>query len=117
MGPEEGTNEWVQYDFGEPRRVGGTSVYWWDDSRLGRHCAAPMSWRLVFRKPDGTWEPVRARDEFGTKLDTTNTVEFEPVETAITVLRIEVKLRPNLSAGILRWEVSPAATAPRPGLP
>ena len=107
-----GTDEWVQYDFGQPRRVGGTSVYWWDDSRLGRHCAAPMSWRLVFRKPDGTWEPVRARDEFGTKLDTANTVEFEPVET--TALRIEVKLRPNLSAGILQWQVSPAATAPRP---
>ena len=35
-----GTNEWVQYDFGQPRRVGGTSVYWWDDHRLGRHCAA-----------------------------------------------------------------------------
>ena len=110
-----GTDEWVQYDFDQPRRVGGTSVYWWDDSRLGRHCAAPMSWRLVFRKPDGTWEPVRARDEFGTKLDTANTVEFEPVET--TALRIEVKLRPNLSAGILQWQVSPAATAPRPGLP
>ena len=110
-----GTDEWVQYDFDQPRRVGGTSVYWWDDSRLGRHCAAPKSWRLVFRKPDGTWEPVRARDEFGTKLDTANTVEFEPVET--TALRIEVKLRPNLSAGILQWQVSPPATAPRPGLP
>jgi hypothetical protein len=110
-----GTNEWVQYDFDQPRRVDGTSVYWWDDSRLGRHCAAPMSWRLVFRKPDGTWEPVRARDEFGTKLDTANTVEFEPVET--TALRIEVKLRPNLSAGILQWQVSPAATAPRPSSP
>ena len=110
-----GTDEWVQYDFDQPRRVGGTSVYWWDDSRLGRHCAAPRSWRLVFRKPDGTWEPVRARDEFGTKLDTANTVEFEPVET--TALRIEVKLRPNLSAGILQWQVSPPATAPRPGLP
>ncbi len=74
-----------------------------------------MSWRLVFRKPDGTWEAVRARDEFGTRLDTANTVEFEPVET--TALRIEVKLRPNLSAGILQWLVSPAATALRSGLP
>ena len=60
-----GTDEWVQYDFGQPRRVGGTSVYWWDDSRLGRHCAAPMSWRLVFRKPDGTWEPVRGATNSG----------------------------------------------------
>ena len=78
-------------------------------------CAPPLSWRLVFRKPDGTWEPVRARDEFGTRLDTANLVKFEPVET--TALRIEVKLRPNLSAGILQWQVSPTATAPEPGLP
>ena len=110
-----GTDEWVQYDFGEPRRVGGTSVYWWDDSRLGRHCAAPLSWRLLFRKPDGTWEPVRTHDEFGTKLDTANKVEFEPVET--TAIRIEAKLRPNLSAGILEWQVIPAASAPRAYLP
>jgi DUF1680 family protein len=109
-----GTDEWVQYEFGQPRRVGGMSVYWWDDSRLGRHCATPLSWRLVFRKPDGTWEQVRAHDEFGTKLDTANTVEFEPVET--TALRIEVKLPPNLSAGILQWQVSPAAAAPGPDL-
>jgi hypothetical protein len=40
---------------------------------------------------------------------------LEPVET--TALRIEVKLRPNLSAGILDWQVSPAATTPTPVLP
>ncbi len=43
----------------QPRRVGVASVYWWADGRLGRHCIAPTSRRLVFRKPDGTWEPVR----------------------------------------------------------
>ena len=36
-----GTDEWVQYDFDQLRRVGGTSVYWWDDSRLGRHAPRP----------------------------------------------------------------------------
>jgi hypothetical protein len=108
----KGTDEWVQYDFDQPRRVGAASVYWWDDGRLGRHCAAPTSWRLVCRKPDGTWEPVRARNEFGTKLNTFNTVEFDPVET--TALRIEANLRPNLSAGILQWQVFPAQSTPRP---
>jgi DUF1680 family protein len=110
-----GTDEWAQYDFDQPRRVNSTSVYWWDDSRLGRHCAAPMRWRLLFRKPDGTWQPVRSRDGFLTKLDTANNVDFEPVNT--TNLRIEVKLRPNLSAGILEWQVSPPAPAPSPNRP
>ena len=108
-----GTKEWVQYDFDQPRMVSSTSVYWWDDARIGRHCATPTSWRLVYRKPDGKWEPVRARNEFGTKLDTDNTVEFGAVET--TALRIEAKLRPNLSAGILQWQVFPAASGPGPG--
>ena len=92
MGPE-GNGRVGAVRLEEPRRVGGTSVYWWDDvgSAVLRRAD---EWRLVFRKPDGTWEPVRARDEFGTRLDTANTVEFEPVET--TALRIEVKLRPNL---------------------
>ncbi|MDG3007857.1 glycoside hydrolase family 127 protein [Paludisphaera mucosa] len=103
-----GTDEWAQYDFGRPRAVGSASVYWWDDHRLGRHCAPPASWRMVFRKPDGSWEPVRVRGEYGTKLDAPNTVEFEPVET--TALRIEAKLQPGLSAGILQWQVSPAPT-------
>ena len=106
-----GTTEWAQYDFDQSRVVGAVGVYWWDDARLGRHCAAPTSWRLLFRKPDGSWEPVRTRGEFGTKLDTFNTVEFDPVETS--ALRIEAKLRPNLSAGILQWRVS--STGPEPG--
>jgi DUF1680 family protein len=107
-----GTGEWAQYDFDRPRMVGSVGVYWWDDARLGRHCAAPTSWRLLFRKPDGSWEPVRTRGEFGTKLDTFNTVDFDPVETS--ALRIEAKLRPNLSAGILQWRVSSTAPGPDP---
>ena len=53
-----------------------------------------MSWRLVFRKPDGTWEQVRARGEFGTKLDTANTVEFEPVDDDGTSHRGEAPAKP-----------------------
>ncbi len=109
-----GTEEWAQYDFDQPRVIGGASVYWWDDHRLGRHCAAPTSWRLLFRKPDGSWEPVRAlRKRVRHEVDVANAVEFEPIET--TALRIEAKLRPGLSAGILQWQVSPPANARTPG--
>jgi hypothetical protein len=107
----KGTTEWAQYDFDQPRTVSVVNVYWWDDSRAGRHCGAPQSWRLLYRKPDGRWEPVKARDEFGTRLDTFNTVKFEPVET--TALRIEAQLQPKLSAGILQWQVSVATTSPK----
>ena len=108
-----GSAEWAQYEVDRPQRVGGVSVYWWDDHRLGRRCAAPENWRLAYRKTDGTWEPVRARGEYGTRLDEPNAVEFDPVET--TAIRIEAKLRPDLSAGILQWWVTPAGppAAPR----
>jgi hypothetical protein len=99
-----GTSEWVQYDFDQPRTVSSVSVYWWDDHRLGRHCAAPKSWRLMYRTQDGQWKPVKARGEFGTKLEMYNAVEFEPVQT--TALRIEVELPKDLSSGILQWQVS-----------
>jgi hypothetical protein len=101
-----GTKEWAQYDFDQPRRVNRVEVYWWDDARKGRDCAAPASWRLLYRKADGTWESVKAKDEFGTTLDQFNTVTFEPVET--TALRIDAQLQPKLSAGILLWRVSPS---------
>lgn len=107
-----GTLERAQYEFDQPLTVGSVGVYWWDDARLGRHCAAPTSWRLLFRTPDGSWKPVRPRGEFGAKLDVFNTVGFDPVETS--ALRIEAKLRPTLSAGILEWRVSSAAPAPGP---
>jgi DUF1680 family protein len=107
-----GTDEWAQFDFDRTRKVDAVGVYWWDDARLGRHCAAPTSWRLLFRKTDGSWEPVRTKGEFGTKLDTFNSVEFDPVETS--ALRLEAKLRPNLSAGILQWRVSSSAPEPDP---
>jgi hypothetical protein len=104
----KGTTEWAQYEFDQPQRVGGVEVYWWDDSRQGRGCGAPERWQLLYRKADGSWVPVTPRGgEFGTKLDAFNVVAFEPVET--TALRIEAKLQPELSAGILQWRVTPAA--------
>jgi hypothetical protein len=41
--------------------------------------------------------------DYGTALDRFNKVTFEPVET--TAIRLEVILRPDYSAGILRWKV------------
>jgi hypothetical protein len=97
-----GTAEWVQYDFGKPRKVSFVEVYWFDDTGMGS-CRAPQSWRLLYQ--DGEhWKPVEASSQFGTRLDAYNRVEFKAVET--TALRLEAQLKPNFSAGILEWKVN-----------
>ncbi|HMJ66423.1 MAG TPA: beta-L-arabinofuranosidase domain-containing protein, partial [Candidatus Binatia bacterium] len=94
-----GTTEWVQYDFGSPRRVSEVAVYWFDDAPRGGS-RAPASWKLLYKQGNG-WKPVDAR--FGTDLNDYNRATFPPVQT--TALRIEVRLRPNFSGGILEWKV------------
>jgi len=99
--PHKGTTEWVQYDFSQPTKVTGVSVYWFDDTGVGR-CQVPASWKVLFR--DGElWKEVRnARTEPVAK-DKFNPVAFDAVTT--TALRLEVQLPPDFSSGILEWQV------------
>ena len=106
-----GTTEWVQYDFGKPETVSSVEVYWWDERRIGAHCRVPASWRLLYQeaetwKPvaaDAIWKPVPGADAFGTEMDRFNRTEFSPVRAK--ALRIEVRLQPEWSGGILEWRV------------
>jgi hypothetical protein len=95
-----GTTEWIQQTFPAKRKVSAASVYWFNDSGAGA-CRVPASWRVLYL--DGTaWKPVTATTGYGTKPDTFNRSGFEPVQT--TALRIEVKLQPDYSGGILEWK-------------
>lgn len=114
--PRRGSAEWAQLDFGKPKKVSGISVYWFDDTGTGS-CRVPASWRLLWKvgaekdggekegaeKDGGEWKPVEGASAYGTRRDAYNTVSFEPVET--TALRIEVRLGPGVSGGILEWKV------------
>ena len=99
-----GTTEWVQYDFaGGPRKVSTAAVYWFDDEPAGGRCRVPQSWTLLYRDAAGGWKPVANATEHGTEKDAFNAVKFDPVET--TALRLEARLRPDFSGGILEWRV------------
>ncbi len=98
-----GTTEWVSYQFPEPRKLGRAAVYWFDDTGKGG-CRVPQSWRLLWR--DGSeWKEVKLTggSAYGTAPDRLNEVTFEPVTAR--VLKLEVRLRPEFSGGILEWEV------------
>jgi uncharacterized protein len=99
----KGSTEWVSYVFPKPRKVGTAAVYWFDDTGRGS-CRAPAEWRLLWR--DGAdWKPVRLTGDatYATKLDAFNRVTFAPVTTR--ELKLEVKLKPGFSGGILEWTV------------
>jgi DUF1680 family protein len=105
-----GAAEWAQYTFNRPTRLSAVSVYWWDETRVNRHCRVPASWRLVYRTPAGEWAPVTGASVYGTAVDRFNRVAFDPVET--TAIRIEAQLQPNWSGGILEWALEEPSAAP-----
>jgi len=96
-----GTAEWVEHGFAKPAKVSSVAVYWYDDAPTGG-CRAPESWKLFYRIGE-SWLPVEEATATGTELDKYNRVQFKAVET--TGLRIEVRLKPNYSAGILEWKI------------
>lgn len=99
--PHKGSEEWLEYEWEEPKRVRSVSIYWFDDTGVGQ-CRTPASWRLLYRE-DGEWKEVETRDKYGTSADQYNTVTFDPVKT--DALRLEVSLRDGFSGGVLEWKV------------
>lgn len=97
-----GTTEWVQYDFAEPTNLSGVEVFWFDDQRSGGACRVPAAWRVLV-KSGADWTPVAASDETGVQPDQFNVLRFDTFET--TAVRLEVRLQPKYSGGILEWRV------------
>ena len=62
----------------------------------------PASWQLLYRDGDA-WKPVTATGAFGVAKDRYNGVDFAPVRT--DALRIELTMRPDLTAGLQEWKV------------
>jgi hypothetical protein len=100
-----GTTEWVAYRFPKARELSSASVYWFDDTGMGA-CRVPAEWRLLWLD-GGEWRPVTLTggSGYGTALDRFNTVNFELVVTR--ELRLEAKLKPGFSGGVLKWTVGP----------
>ena len=107
----KGSGEWVQYSFGQPRRVSGVRVYWFDDRAGNGGCAVPSAWKVLVRNGDGPWQSVPGATDGGVEPDRFNSMAFEPV--VAEEIRLQVQLRDGCSGGILEWEVvsEPCAAA------
>jgi DUF1680 family protein len=93
--------EWVEMTFAKPSTISQSQVYWFDDTGRGG-VRVPQSWRLLYKEGD-QWKPVEASGAFGVAKDAWNTVSFKSVTTP--ALRLELKMQPDVSAGIQEWKV------------
>ena len=94
--------EWVEMTFAKPAAVSETEIYWFDDEANRGGVRVPASWKLLYKDGEA-WKPVETSDTFGVQKDGWNRVTFKPVTTS--ALRIEVVMRPSVSAGLQEWRV------------
>ena len=96
---QQGTKEWVQYEFATPTNVKSVAVYWLESDR---GVGLPASWKILYK--DGEeWKPVENTTPYTQELDTYNRVTFKPVHTP--ALKLEVQLPEDESSGVLEWKV------------
>ncbi len=98
----KGTDEWIECSFPEAREVSRSEVFWFSDAARGGGCRVPSSWRLLYREGDA-WHPVDNPSSYGVDGDRSNEVKFQTVMT--NALRLEARLQPGFSAGILEWQL------------
>ncbi len=96
--PHLGTEEWIEMTADSELSLKGIDVYWFDDEPTGR-CRLPESWQVLWRTEENApWQampcecPV-AKDQFCR-------AEF-PKPFNVKYLRLNIKLRPEFSGGIL----------------
>lgn len=99
----QGTTEWIQYEFEEPETISKSCVYWFDDTGSG-NCRIPLSWRLLY-KDDEKWKEVVLKKPFryGIEKDKLHEIEFEPITS--NAMRLEVKLQEGFSGGLYEWNL------------
>jgi uncharacterized protein len=94
--------EWIEMTFAKPSTVSQTEIYWFDDEANRGGVRVPALWKLLYK--DGEeWKPVETSDPLGTAKDAWNRIAFKPVST--TALRLEVVMKPGVSAGVQEWKV------------
>jgi DUF1680 family protein len=94
--------EWLEMTFAKPSAVSQAEVYWFDDEANRGGVRVPASWKLLYKDGD-QWKPVETAETFATDRDAWNKVTFKPVTTS--ALRLELVMRPGMSAGVQEWKV------------
>lgn len=100
--PQEGTTEWIAYEFEQPEEISSTTIYWYDDAPWGG-CRIPQSWKIYYKDASSNWQPVANTSSYGIAKGEPNTVRFTPVKTS--AVKLEVVQPEKTSAGLFEWAV------------
>lgn len=100
--PQEGTTEWIAYEFEQPEEISSTTIYWYDDAPWGG-CRIPQSWKIYYKDASGNWQPVANTSSYGIAKGEPNTVRFTPVKTS--AVKLEVVQPEKNSTGLFEWAV------------
>ena len=114
------TDQWVQYDWAEPVRIGELGVYFVSNiDAQGLGIDVPAKWEAQYWDATANaWVPVKNAGAYDTAKDTYNTVTFEPVTTT----KLRLALDPvgteqgKGSVGIKEWQVFERAEVAQPTL-
>jgi hypothetical protein len=118
--PEIG-EQWVQYDWAEPVRIGELGAYFVSNlDGNGQGIEVPAEWRAEYWDAEageaGGWDAVEAEGEYGTEVDAFNVVGFAPVTTERLrlVLTASGTVSGAGSLGIKEWQVHEAPPVETP---
>lgn len=100
--PKKDAIEWLVYELPEEMFVKSSTVYWFDDQPWGG-CGLPTSWKIYYKDEKGQWQPVTGVEQYPIIAGNPCTVNFDMISTK--ALKLEVKISPNLSAGLFEWSV------------
>ncbi|MBR5351451.1 MAG: glycoside hydrolase family 127 protein [Prevotella sp.] len=100
--PKKDATEWLVYELPEEMFVKSSTVYWFDDQPWGG-CGLPTSWKIYYKDEKGQWQPVTGVEQYPIIAGNPCTVNFNMISTK--ALKLEVKISPNLSAGLFEWSV------------
>ncbi len=99
----KGTEEYVECSFAGIESVKGVDVYWYNDKDTGGKCHLPESWSVQWRPAkDAPWQ--RIEGDCPVRNNQFSSFEF-PAAVKAQALRFNVKLQPELSAGILEMRI------------
>ncbi|HEX7898557.1 MAG TPA: beta-L-arabinofuranosidase domain-containing protein [Planctomycetota bacterium] len=103
----QGTDEWIAYEFPAPLSVWRSDIYWFADADQGGGCDFPQTFSHDYWN-GSSWVPLIPLHDYEVAADLYSgghytIVRFPPVNT--TRIRLNVKLKPGKSGGILEWRL------------
>jgi uncharacterized protein len=103
----QGTDEWIAYEFPAPLSVWRSDLYWFSDADQGGGCDFPQSFSHDYWN-GSSWVPLVPLHDYASAVDLYSgghytIVRFPAVNT--TRIRLNVKLKPGKSGGLLEWRL------------